>query len=294
MIFVNMRGNFGNQLFTYAFARKIQEKTNQKICVNYYYLKKYKKEYTFNLNKYILNENVIFDCEKKLPFWGNPYTYFSRIMKKIFPRLYLKVMSLFGVYMWLGSDYMEINIKEHKNYYIDGYYQCSKYFDSIKDIILKEFTPKNDCEKENEKLYELIEKTNSVCVTIRRGDYVSNPEYKRRFFVCDKDYFYRASEQIEKLLEKPTYFVFSDDVEWAKENIKFGENTYYESGKDSVEEKIRLMSMCKHFIISNSSFSWWAQYLSKNKNKIVVAPSIWFTDGTKGDIYQEEWKLIEI
>ena len=294
MIYVNMRGNLGNQLFTYAFARKIQEVTNQKICINYYYLKKYKTEYVFNLDKYVLNENVIYECEKKLHFWGNPYTMFSRVMKRFFPELYFKIMSFFGIYMWLGKEYKQISIRKHKNYYIDGFYQCAKYFDDIRDIIIDEFIPKVQREKSNQALYKLIEETNSICVTIRRGDYVSNPKYKERFFVCDEQYFYRASNEIKELVENPTFFVFSDDIEWAKDNIKFGENTYYESGNDSVEEKLRLMSSCKHFIISNSSFSWWAQYLSDTKEKIVVAPENWYADGTQTDIYQKEWILQKV
>ena len=69
---------------------------------------------------------------------------------------------------------------------------------------------------------------------------------------------------------------------------------FFETGKDDVFEKIRLMSKCKHFILSNSSFSWWAQYLSDSKEKIVVAPSRWYTSGEKTDIYQDSWNLLEI
>lgn len=294
MIYVNMRGNIGNQLFTYALAKKVQYLTNQKICVNYYYLNKYKKEYKFDLNKYRLNENVIFENKKKLPFFANPYTIFSKFARKICPNFYFKIMSNFGIYMWLGAQYKEINLKRHKNYYIDGYYQCDKYFNDIRDKILKEFTPIDEkCEK-NKKMYELIEKTNSVCVTIRRGDYISNPTYKKKFFICDKDYFYRACKEIENLVDNPTYFIFSDDIQWAKENIKLGENTYYETGEDTVQEKLMLMSSCKNFILSNSTFSWWAQYLSKNDKKKVIAPSVWFADGTKCDIYEDGWNLINV
>lgn len=292
MIYVNIRGNLGNQLFTYAFARKLQEFSKQKICLNYYYLKKNKPEYTFSLDKYKLNDNVIFECDKPLPWFVNPYSIFARTVRKIFPNIYFQVMSKFGCYLWAKKDYKKVKFTKHKNYYVDGYWQSDKYFNDIRNIICQEIQPKELPNKENENLYNLIKNTESVCITIRRGDYVSNPEYKKKFYICDEKYFYKGLEELKKYVPNLTLFIFSDDIEWAKKNLNFGQKMYYETGKDGVCEKIRLMSACKHFIISNSTFSWWAQYLCENDEKIVIAPSIWYTNGEKGDIYQEKWKLI--
>ena len=69
---------------------------------------------------------------------------------------------------------------------------------------------------------------------------------------------------------------------------------YYEDGNDTVAEKIKLMSMCKHFIISNSSFSWWAQFLSNYDEKVVIAPNMWFRNGEKCGLYMDNWILIEV
>ena len=93
--------------------------------------------------------------------------------------------------------------------------------------------------------------------------------------VCDKDYFLKAMDEAKKRISNPTFIFFSDDIEWVRENIHCDVPCYYESGKDPVWEKLRLMYSCKHFIISNSTFSWWAQYLSRNENKIVIAPDRW-------------------
>ena len=115
----------------------------------------------------------------------------------------------------------------------------------------------------NKELYNVIESTESVCVTIRRGDYVTN--FKNDFFLCDVDYFLEGIKRI------------SQEVK----NIKIDSPCYYESGDDPIWEKIRLMYSCKHFIISNSTFSWCAQYLCRNPNKVVISPDRWFPKSMK-------------
>ena len=294
MIYVNIRGNFGNQLFEYAFARSLQERFKQKICLNIYDLKHYRKEYVFNLNGYKLNENVVVEENKRMPYFVNlRKNFILRLCRKMFPQLTFNVLKRFGIFIWLGKTVQSIPEKEHKNFYVDGYWQSDKYFNDIKTIIKKEF--KNDrINEQNKEIEDKIIKTNSVCVSIRRGDYITNKKYRKEFYICNEEYFRRAMKYIEKKVPDCTYFICSDDIEWAKERFKGKDNIFFESGKDDVFEKIRLMSKCKHFILSNSSFSWWAQYLAESKNKIVVAPSQWYVNGEKTAIYQDNWTLLEI
>lgn len=295
MIYVNIRGNFGNQLFEYACARRLQEKYKQTICLNVYNLKKYKKEYTFNLMGYKLNDNVIVEEKKKIPIFANSNNIFYRVFRKLFPNFFYEILKHFGIFIWLGNTYKEFPDKEFKNFYLDGYWQSEKYFEDIRDILLEEFVPKNNINESNVEIYKKIEETNSVCVSIRRGDYITNETYRKKFFVCDDKYFDQAFSEIKKYVKQPSFFVCSDDIEWAKENVKIeNAEVFFETGKDDVFEKIRMMSKCKNYILSNSSFSWWAQYLSNNDNKTVIAPSIWYANGDKADIYQKNWKLIEV
>lgn len=294
MIKVNIKGNLGNQMFEYALARSIQEKTGQAIELNTCLLSKYKPEYTLHINDFVLNDNVIIESHNSLPWFINTYRGLIRVLKKIFPRLFFSFMSKFGIYIWLKETYVPIKLGEQKSFYLEGFWQSARYFSDIDDIIRKEFTPKEPLRSSNENLYKIITQTESICVTIRRGDYVTNKKYRKKFFLCDESFFLEGVRRIRKEIPAATVIVFSDDVEWAKKNIDFGENVYYESGRDPVWEKMRLMSACKHFVISNSSFSWWAQHLSNNHNKIVYAPSKWFPDNRKCDIAEPNWRYIEV
>lgn len=295
MIYVDMKGNLGNQLFEYACARQIQEITGQTICLNSYFLKKYRPQFTFNLPDFMLNENIIFDEDNPLPWYANTYEGVVRVAKKIFPKTLFSLMKIWGCFVWMESVNVELPILPiKKNYYVVGYWQSTIYFSKVDKILIDEFVPKYPFIKENENLYNLIEKTESVCVTIRRGDYVNNDKIKKQFFVCDETYFTKCAKNIKKSIPNAVFFIFSDDIEWAKENLELDGEVYYESGNDTVWEKLRLMSACKHFILSNSSFSWWAQHLSKNPGKIVYAPSKWFKDDRKCGIYEEGWKCVEV
>ena len=126
------------------------------------------------------------------------------------------------------------------------------------------------------------------------GDFVKNNSIKSLTNVCSKKYFYDGIKYMQKKLEQPVFIIFSDDVIWCKRNLELPDNTYFEDGTDPIWEKLRLMYSCKNFIISNSTFSWWAQYLSRNDNKIVVAPSRWRNFEMPNDIYEDNWIKINV
>lgn len=159
-------------------------------------------------------------------------------------------------------------------FYYSGVIENTLFFEKIRPILLEEFTPKEPPMAENKELYDIIEQTNSVCVSVRRGDYLA-PEHIKDFYVCDETYFLRAIEVLKEKIVNPTLIFFSDDIEWVKEHIKSDIPSYYEFGNVPAWEKMRLMYSCKHFIISNSTFAWWAQYLCRNTDKVVIAPDRW-------------------
>lgn len=309
-----MIGRLGNQMFQYATIRAFQINngyTKEELNFDFSNLKKLGTEEQgfgdslkyFNVFKYTTNKIKL-----------NPIQYLVYNMDKLknlilfktasnfTPKIYqrnLKDQKFFnkiGLYN-IRFGYAKFNNTKVKNKVFYGTFECPKYFDSIRPVLLKEFTPKEKELVTNKELYKKIRNSESVCITIRRGDYVSNKDIAKSLYICTPEYFETAIKYMKKLVPNMKLFVFSDDVEWCKNNMKFPKGTCFESGNDPVWEKLRLMYNCKHFILSNSTFSWWAEYLSQNKDKQVIAPSRWTNDPYKdglSDIYEDYWHLIDV
>lgn len=303
-IHVYLTGRLGNQLFQYAFARSIQEKYGGKIYCNIYELvhrsekaKHIPGKFVYDMSNYKLNENVIIE-DVPLPWYADFTNPFIRVIKKVIPKKYFYFMAKKGFLLWQRNDYIDMPILTTKCVILNGWWQDIGFFHEIEEVLAKEIVPKTVEVDANKELYNIEKESDSVCISIRGGNYLV-PIVKERLFVCDKDYFYNAVKEIREKVANPVFIIFSDDLEWVKSYIAFEQKFpdckfYYESGHDSVEEKIRLMTRCKHFIISNSTFSWWAQYLSHSENKIVIAPDSWYTDGSKNGLYMENWTLLPV
>jgi len=152
---------------------------------------------------------------------------------------------------------------------------------------------KNGFSEFAEKMNQQILSSNSVSLHIRRGDYVQNQEANKFHGICSPEYYSQAMNLIEQKIENPHYFVFSDEVGWVRENIKFNYPVDFVSGNSISEaEELSLMSKCKHNIIANSSFSWWGTWLNTSPEKIVIAPKKWIenTDlADASDLIPKEW-----
>jgi len=164
--------------------------------------------------------------------------------------------------------------------YFEGYFQSEKYFIDCKDEIRKEFQFK-------EKLQ--VSEGNTVAVHIRRGDYV---KFADIHLVCNPFYYENAISYIQGKVENPIFYVFSEDIEWCKQNVSFPSDSVFMSYNPNLPSSydMQLMSLCKHNIISNSSYSWWAAWLNMNSNKIIVAPDKWLAEGR---VYTDEMVRVE-
>ncbi len=224
---------------------------------------------------------------------GSIASKFTMMFIRIFNnRIISKVLGQYYLYIKQYDLYFNEKILVKKgNIYLDGYWQSENYFREIRNIIIKDFLIKTKPDKRNKLMLEKIENSNSVCIHIRRGDYISNKKTSEVHGACSLKYYYNAVKIILKKVKNPTFFIFSDDSQWTKENLKLKYLTIYvniNSPKKGYED-LRLMSNCKYFIIANSSFSWWGAWLSNNPNKIVCAPKRWFRSADEGDIVPKSW-----
>ncbi len=297
MIIVKLQGGFGNQLFQFAAGVAMAKRLNAEMKVDTCSLldRTPKKNFTyrdFELNafKIAIEEASSTDKEKYFPnFTGKKSILSGFLIRKVFGTHYICEKTY-------KFDKRFFTTKG--NVYLDGYWQSEKYFDGVAPLIREKYLidnlPKVDYEK-------IIINTDAICVHIRRGDYVSNPKAASIHGICGIDYYRNAADYISKKLSNPTYCVFSDDIPWCKENLKFTSTAHFitsEISNGNPHIDFRLMARCKHFIISNSSFAWWAAWLGgKGDNyneKIVLAPKKWFAKSGVDPSYMipKQWTCI--
>ena len=167
--------------------------------------------------------------------------------------------------------------------YLDGYWQSWKYFEPNANQIKEELTLSIPMAGKNLELSQQIAQVNSVSIHIRRGDYVTNPTANAVHGLVGVEYYKAALQQISECVPAPFYVVFSDDLEWARGNLGIINNVVFvdhNRGASSYED-MRMMSLCRHHILANSSFSWWAAWLGYHAGKQVLYPSNWFATSGK-------------
>lgn len=176
---------------------------------------------------------------------------------------------------------------------LDGYWQSERYFSDIAGTIREAFRFKQPLSGKNLHLYQQIRDVEAVSLHVRRGDYVSDEKTHRWHGVCGVDYYDRAINHIVEHVSGPNFFVFSDDLHWASNHLKFRHPVTFvdHNPPEMGHEDMRLMSFCRHHIIANSSFSWWGAWLNPNPGKIVIAPRKWFSgfEADTRDLYPEGW-----
>jgi hypothetical protein len=179
------------------------------------------------------------------------------------------------------------------NVYLEGYWQSERYFADITGILCDEFAVSTPLAGDNLRIAETMNGCCAVSLHVRRGDYVTDRRTAAIHGVCGLEYYKSAAADIIKRVDAPHFFVFSDDPLWVKENLSLPSPTTFvdHNGPDQGYEDLRLMSLCRHHIIANSSFSWWGAWLGSNPGKIVIAPKRWFNDENidTTDLIPEVW-----
>jgi len=283
MIITRISGGLGNQMFQYAIAKAMAKKNSDifKLDISFYPKQTLRK---YELNQFNIEENIA--SEKECVKLRGKEDFLFKVKRKlgvenIRPSEYYleKEITIFDQNLW----------NKKGNIYLDGFWQNEDYFKDIRDEILKDFTLKDDISNEAKKYLEDIKNSQSVSLHVRRGDYVQNAHTNSVHGTCDLEYYQKAIKYIEQNVENPIFYIFSDDIEWCKENFEFLENKVFIDDTKSAFDDLELMKNCKHNIIANSTFSWWGAWLNQSDEKIVVTPKIWFSSKNNLTLSCKEW-----
>ena len=286
-------GGLGNQMFQYAFGRMLAEKNNTQVLLDLSSFKKQQVNITtrkYELDIFNLNTKIATKNDKR--FIAFPSYRFKEYLINMLSKLFVKNINKIQYIKEISCEYNPDIILDCDNIYLEGYWQSEKYFKDIESIIRSNFNFNLKAERENEIIGNKILSEYSVSIHIRRGDYVNNYKTNIHHGECSLEYYEDAISLINKKVKDPVYYIFSDDIEWAKRNIKMNvSKTFINNNNGRDYEDLRLMSQCRHNIIANSSFSWWGAWLNNNPDKIIIAPKRWFNDKSinTNDIIPKEW-----
>lgn len=275
VITIKLRGGLGNQMFQYAAGRALAQKKSALLILD---LEWYKQKFgpgstarSYELNCFQLH----------------------RFIRNVKSKLASRATS------FLAKDYEEphfhydpgfLHLPRHA--VLTGYFQSEKYFKGMRDILLREFVWKKEPQGKNLSLLKEIQQTpGSISLHIRRSDYITNENAAKVHGLTEMSYYEAGVKKMAQNINNPKFYIFSDEPEWCRQNLKLNHPTEYISNHGHGSEDMRLMKECRHHIIANSSFSWWGAWLNENPDKLVIAPKKWFYCQEKNtkDLIPDSW-----
>lgn len=296
MVILRVSGGLGNQLFEYAAARHLAVKNNVplKLDVISGFLRDYYRR-SYSLKHFLVEEDFAppEDC-----FVGQ----IGRLRRWVYRRYNKHRPFEKRSYIQEEFPYFDsrlLNVKVTRKIYLEGCWQSELYFKDIETILRRELQFRQPHSQINIKVAKNIRNSESICVHIRRlhgipktSEAVPLDHRDPRASFVDKNYYKKAIRLLLKQVKNPHFFIFADYRKWARENLCFDcPTTFVEhNGGGRDYEDLWLMSLCKHFIIANSTFSWWGAWLSSFTNKIVFAPSKGFCNTV--DMMPESWIIL--
>ncbi len=285
MKLITLSGGLGNQMFQYAFYTALKKSGQRRIFLYKNKILKHREHCGYELQHLFHIE----DNDKGMWLTRLLQTpVFGPFLKHLlFPRkIRERVQYNYDAY----RRYAEAGTPD--GIHLVGYWQSERYFEKAIREVRRVFTF-DERMLTPATLACLQQMTNrqTVSIHVRRGDFF-HPDFVKMFGgVCTVDYYTRAIKHIQKHVQHPCFYVFSDDLEWVRNHLSLPENTVWvdwNSGADSWQDMF-LMSKCKHNILANSSFSWWGGWLNENPDKIVIAPALWARFIPTPDITPKHW-----
>ncbi len=290
MVISNIIGGLGNQMFQYAAGRALALDRNESFHLDIAGFNGYELHHGFELSRVFMCPSEIASKAEIRDILG--WQYLSGI-KRVLARPSMEVFRRNGFIVEPHYHYWPLINHVPTVCYLSGYWQSEKYFQAHASKIRADFTFKLPMSDINTELAEQINQVNAVSLHVRRGDYVSSVKNNSMYGLCSLDYYQAAISYISARVINPQFFIFSDDMAWVKDHLNVGITCHFiehNQGAESYND-MRLMSLCRHHIIANSSFSWWGAWLNANPEKIVVCPKKWFAnDNNAVDLFPFDWK----
>ena len=281
MIVVKLKGGLGNQMFQYAAARRLAHRLGAELKLDLSFLNGSQEGCTprsFQLGE--LNIAAAIASAEEIAWITRPV----RSRMELFR---LRLGSALGLHGAPPTQVRERHfhfdpqlLDAPDNSHLEGYWQSEKYFADIAGILRAEFACTSPLSGKNLEVAEQVRACNSVSVHLRRGDYVTSRVASETHGLCGADYYRSCIEELAQTVPELHLFVFSDEPQRAREELETGLPTVIvdHNGPERAGEDLRLMSLCRHNVIANSSFSWWGAWLNENLDKKVFAPGAWFRD----------------
>jgi hypothetical protein len=297
-----MMGGLGNQMFQYAAAKHLSiiNSTTLKIDALHFGKLTSNKEHVFQLDCFRITapqalKDEIRKYKTKKNRLGNILDFVRRTWT---PKAFHEELDLLYEEPD-GSEFKHGFLELGPDKYLIGYFNSYKYFHSIRNIIIEEYTPKKDVSVKAKEIIRQIENTNSVSVHIRRGDYVDDPNVHKSIKGIITDRYYKnAIDYMLASVDNPHFYIFSNEMSWVIDNFKVPASVTYVDINPPQRgfEDLWIMSKCKHNITAGgSTFSWWAAYLNQNTAKIVVRTEKISNDpeyNHPDDYFPPEWGIV--
>jgi hypothetical protein len=273
MVIVKLMGGLGNQMFQYAFGRRLAHERQVLLQMDgTFFQSQFQRRYQLGCFK--IRAELVTDKTTSEIVWQEQGHRQS---------VAWSTMHLTGrgrgtiVRERRRFVYDSRALEASGNIYLEGYWQNEKYFEPIAHLLREEFAFAEEAREKNREVLRQILDAEAVAIHVRRTDYTTNRITNQVHGVLSLDHYHTCVRHVAEAVRKPHFFVFSDDPEWAKNNLRIEYPcTVIDHNRPPADhEDLRLMSACRHFVIANSTFSWWAAWLSAYSGKRVFAPRRW-------------------
>lgn len=302
MIIIRMRGGIGNQIFQYAFGRRLAIENDVELRFDVSWYRNGQSNFPLSIRNYNIqiDEATLNDIDEVVPmakamrFNSSPIKHLMQKFARKYPRASARFFNYYfelqniGTkrHQWATRSSFYKNFLDVENGYFDGYWQTPEYWAPIEDTIREELSTKAELGDQFPILVDRINSSRSVSIHVRGGDI--NPDNR-----LTSAYYRNAIEYISSKINDPTYFIFTDEPEFAERVTEFiPGKKYYPSRKNTSDyEDLLLMSLCEHNIIAASTFGWWGAWLNQNPKKIVISPTPWRRNVpiTKTGLIPKDW-----